>query len=71
MSQLRKTLSNLDSERHKLNSQWQYTSSKWNDYVFIKFKRDFFDIYEPTLNSLLKQLNELDHLIDRALQDVK
>ena len=70
MSQLIRAREQILVEWQRLKQQWEYTSSQWGDAARSRFEREFWQEYEPTINSYIKQLDNLNSVIDQARQEV-
>ncbi len=71
MSQLIRAREQILGEWQRLKQQWQATSSQWGDAARFRFEREFWQEYEPTINAYIKQLDNLNSIIDKARQEVK
>ena len=71
MSQLRNGREQIIDEWKRLKQQWEATSSQWGDAARYRFEREFWQAYEPIINAYIKQLDNLDNIIDQAKQEVR
>ena len=71
MSQLIQVREQLLREWQRLKHQWDLTSSQWRDEVRYRFEKEFWQEYEPTINSYIKELDNLNRIIDQARHEVK
>jgi len=71
MSQLIRAREKILGDWQSLKKQWEETSSQWGDAARYRFEREFWQEYEPTINSYIKQLDNLNSLIDQARREVR
>jgi len=71
MSQLVQVREILLDEWKRLKYQWEVTSSHWNDAGRNRFEREYWQEYEPTINAYIKDLDNLNQIIDQARCEVK
>ena len=71
MSQLIRAREQILGEWQRLKQQWDITSSQWGDAARFRFEQEFWQEYEPTINAYIKQLDNLNSIIDQARQEVE
>jgi len=58
------------SEWSRLEEQWLNTRREWRDEVAARFEREFWQPWKQDLPRLLRELDELEDTLDRALQSL-
>lgn len=70
MSNLIQNHDQISNSWKNLTIQWSVTSDMWGDDAKGRFEKEFWNDYEPTLTSFLKELERLNQIIDQAQQNV-
>lgn len=60
----------LQGEWSLLQERWHVTRQEWQDTVAAQFEREFWEQWEAHLPALLRELDELDDSLDRALRSL-
>lgn len=71
MSNLGQSRNHLQNEWSRLQSHWQTTESLWNDVVRHRFEREFWVLYEPEVQKVLRAMERLDRIVEQAKREVK
>lgn len=62
---------NMQNNWSRLRHEWQSCTTQWNDGVARTFEQDHWQEYERVLPFAIDKLEELDNLIQKAVQEVK
>lgn len=71
MSSLSNARAGLENAWELLQQQWQTAISLWNDPVRLRFEREYWQEYEPTLRAALKEMDRLAAVIAQVQREVK
>jgi len=71
MSKLSYILDNIRNDWSQLRHEWQSCSTEWNDGVARTFEREHWQEYERVLPFAIDKLEELDNLIQTALEEIE
>lgn len=68
MSELSDIHHGLRGEWSVLESQWRSTRNQWADAVADHFEKDFWQELEDGVPAFLRELEQVDETLDRALR---
>lgn len=60
----------IRGEWSQLTGQWRATRKEWQDSVAARFEKEYWTSWEDQFPKLLRELNELEETIDKALRSL-
>jgi hypothetical protein len=60
----------IRAEWSQLAGQWHATRKEWQDSVAARFEKEYWTAWEDQFPKLLRELNELEETIDKALRNL-
>ncbi len=71
MNRLVFSIENIRNDWSQLRNDWRICRDGWNDGVASRFEQQYWQEYERVLPFSVNTLENLDNLIQRAIQEVK
>lgn len=71
MGNLRNLRDSIRVDFEKMISQWESTAEVWKDAVSLSFQKTHIDPIEPAIRQVLKQLDRIDEMMEKAQRDLR
>lgn len=71
MAGLGQSQENIQNGWSQLEACWSSASAVWRDALQARFEREYFSQYGPAVQAILRELQEVDAIIEQAYRELE